>query len=243
MALDPLVQQFIDQYKRQKSEPGPEPAMSPQAILEVEDMLSDVLCLIDVLSLSEEEREDLRGQRVAEMTDLIAETADGLRAFRDLALGVGVTPESLETASAQDQTLAAVAQSLQVTVRRTDSGLLQASERADQLLQTADARFEAALSRAPSSGRGEALEARVSAVAGRRRRLEAAAPPPPPPSPEEQRLGDALDQQALDEAIRDFVSAALRDRDKDKGRPRKNLAEEIHTKGIAGGLKPKKNKE
>lgn len=243
MAVDPLVQSFIDKYHRQKAaDPGGDPVLAPEDILEIEDSISDVLCLIDVLNLAEEEREELRGQRAAEMADLVAETAEGLREFPGVAASLGITPESLEGISAQDLALGGIIQSLQTTYRRTDTGMLQASERGGALLQEAEEQIAAALPRIASSSRREAFEARFGEVLGHRRRLEGVAASIQPPQ-EEQLLKDARDQQTLDEIIRDFVNAAVIDRDKGKDRPRRSLAEEINDKGIVKGQKAKKGKE
>ena len=140
---DHLVEEFLAQYEAIRSpEAPPDPALP--LLLDVEDVLCEVLADLDLV-MEPAQRDELRGKRVADMTDLMHETGAGLADSPDVQAEVRTDPALFSHVAEQDLALGGLIQSLQGLYAAADLGLLLRGGEAAELLDAIEARVQAAL--------------------------------------------------------------------------------------------------
>lgn len=210
MEVDRLVEEFIARYEEETSASGLVPDPSLEQLLDMEDEMDDILGDVGLTTLTEEARNDLRGKRSADLPDLMAETAEGLRGCPQIQQAVQTSPEAFERVAAQDLAVGGLVQSLQAFYRRADNGVLWTSVEAESLLDKTEAQVSQAIND-PSlpQERRNFLEFRFTDALAQRRRPKEPLEITTVALDDEERLARAKAKEAQSERIRSFVRKSL----------------------------------
>jgi hypothetical protein len=127
-----LVQQFLEHYNQQKAAQatGPDPTLTD--LTTIEDQVRDISLSLQLTTLSESEKDSLKGKRMPDMADLMFETAAGLRACPQIQKEVDTPPEYFEMVATQDLTIGGLSSMMQTAQNGADTGLLLRAAEADQ---------------------------------------------------------------------------------------------------------------
>jgi hypothetical protein len=202
---------MIGRYEEDRSTTGCVPNPGVEQLIDVEDELDEIMGDVALPLLSEQGRDELRGKRAADLADLMAETADGLRDCPQIQQAVQTSPEAFERVAAQDLAVGGLVQALQALYRRADNGALWSAVESRDLLDAAETQVDRAVRGGfLSEERRNFIEYRFSdAMSQRRQAQQQELEIVNAVSSDEERLARTKAEEAKAELVRAFVRKVL----------------------------------
>lgn len=141
---DALVQQFLAKYMPRGDNDLGRPLTAAE-IQHLEAELSKTGAVMSPVELPDDQRQNLRGLRAANLPVLMGETAEALKACPDIAAGLGTSAELLAMLGDQDSAASALGTALSILYNGLDTAWLMCTEEAESMLDDVDAKVKLAI--------------------------------------------------------------------------------------------------
>ncbi len=165
------LQQYILEHRRTTPDGVLDPDPDAEGIMAAEDHLADAMADVPRVSLTDDDRTELRGKRLADLPDLLVETAAALRECDDVTKALQTDPADFERIATLDLSAGASLVSLEGIYEGAQHGLAVTCDRGETAMDDIDeTTAEVVQSADTPAPRRRVVEAHATNAAGRRKR-------------------------------------------------------------------------